>query len=65
MIALNASHPSGFQTRFYPLATSMSFFGSGEKIEPRPVPTDAPGVEASRDAKSPNIVGHAASAKTP
>jgi hypothetical protein len=36
-------------------------FGSGEKI----VPTDSLGVEASRDAKSPNTVGHAASAKTP
>jgi hypothetical protein len=64
MIALNASHPR-VPDMVLPIGYEHVVFGSGEKIEPRPVPTDALGVETSRDAKSPNIVGHAASAKTP
>jgi hypothetical protein len=48
-----------------PIGYEHVVFGSGKKIDPRPVPTDALEVEASRDAKSPNIVGYAASAKTP
>jgi hypothetical protein len=37
--------------------------GSGERIEPRPVPTDALRVEASESTKAPNVVGRASSAK--
>jgi hypothetical protein len=37
--------------------------GSGERIEPRPVPTDALRVKASESTKAPNVVGRASSAK--
>jgi hypothetical protein len=44
-----------------PIGYEHVVFGSGEKMEPRYVPTDAAEKEASRDANPPHNVGHTVS----
>jgi hypothetical protein len=48
-----------------PIGYEYVVFGSGERIEPRHVPTDALEKEASKGTKASNVVGLASSARIP